>query len=346
MDPNRTLSSSSYKKRKLQQDDDDHSKKEERKTNSNVVDKEAAAYTKRWMQYDRRRALHLWKHFGAATYRWDETKMNFAALAEGDDDDDDDDNDDNNTNLNNVLTGEYDIIFCYGEPGSTDQGWMDGPISRTVSQGKLTMASREIPAGDYFYDEGREILYGTIDNVARAHVRDDAGWECSLQMDNVEFRQFPNDFFGTPGPTFCITQNEGCDSADEYEVTIRILQNEGTLDWTPNEAILLAKNDNDRGDEEHYARFLRESIARRNHIGDESSWWTAENSWLCRYMGIGPDAALKICNYNMQPAPAPTWAWHPGDLVLKFEMTDYATSWDTIYVARRRTTSTTTAAVS
>jgi hypothetical protein len=60
-------------------------------------------------------------------------------------------------------------------------------------------------------------------------------------------------------------------------------------------------------------------------------------------MGIAADTAMKIHNFLLYPVvPAPTWAWQPGDLVLKFEITDYATSWDTIYVARRRTTSATT----
>jgi hypothetical protein len=279
---------------------------------SQHIDK-SESFMKRWIeQGDRSAMLELLRHRDgeAAMYEWNQTNMELCDPKSAAD-----------------LVGDYDIVFCHGEPDGTDQGWTDGPISRTIRHGTLDIQDEG--------DEQQEEVVGTIVDVRGLCVREgqNANWEYYLQMNDLEFRQVENGHFqGDNSPSFQMTKLWGTSSLqEEFEVTIRILTNSGTLQWTPNESMM---EDLTREDTE-YIQFMQEQIEKIKNNNHPS--WKEETSWLCRYMGLPAAAACHIHSYNRHELPSElSWSWQKGDLLLEMEMTEYATSWTTFYIARPR----------
>lgn len=283
-------------------------------------------FMKRWIEEDRAAMLRLINHshnkkgnVDIASYSWAVRDMQLS-LPPADPVD---------------LIGAYDIVFVLGQPTCTDQNYEGGRISRT-SGGTLSIFQRHVPPGNFFYDEGTQIVHGTIkvDQTTAVLVTDtassDGTWEPTLQMTGVEFQEHPNDHFeNDEGPTFGITKNWEMCAGDGNEALIRVLTNAGTLSWTPREE---QDPQSSNTHDNVYIQFIQEQVAQR--YVDDCHRWQEESSWLCNHFGLPCVVARIIRSFNRHPLPAPQWSWQEGDLLLELRMTDYETSWTTFYVAR------------
>jgi len=233
------------------------------------------------------------------------------------------------------VVGDYDLVFVCGWPNGTDQGWADRPIARTLRRGTLSINIEE----DEDVGRQRQQVVGTITNI-KGHcvqeVGDSGAWEYYLQMNDVEFRQVENGHFhGDALPAFQMTKLWGTESLEEeFEVSIRILTNSGTLPWIPAE---LRHYQTLPGREDHeYIRFIQEQIEKVKS-SNYSCYWKEEASWLCNHMGFSGATARHVHSFLRHELPSELkWAWQKGDLVVQLEMTEYATSWNTWYIARPR----------
>ena len=277
-----------------------------------LTDEEKINFYCRWFgDGDRKNMLHLMKkHKTVAIYSWERDAMQSTSIKAED------------------LLGDYDVLFIHGVGHGTDQGYVDtGPISRTLCPGaKLSFASKRIEAGDYFYDEGTDVVHGTIKDVDASdlgEVNSENRWDHCVQMNNVEFREFPDDFFGG-GRCFCMTKVHGCDAPDEQGCTVQVVTNAGTMNWAPTEMIT------DDEDDRIYREFMLDELPRRRTYDE----WNEQHSWLCRRKGLPAEAVKNILSFNRHVIPPLQFEWLEGDILIEIDMEEYVTSYTVTFLAR------------
>ena len=81
---------------------------------------------------------------------------------------------------------------------------------------------------------------------------------------------------------------------------------------------------------------MRKEMRKRKE-GIYESCWHEQHSWLCRHKGLPKEAAIKVHSFNRYRLPPKLdFQWQEGDLLIEMDMTEYATSWTTTYLARPR----------
>ena len=297
---------------------------------NNEVDKDnpSARFMKRWHeQGDRKNMIHLLKNHDVSMYEFNGNLMECVLPPQD----------------TSSLIGTYDILFVCGQGIGTDDpdavGGETRRISRTVSTGgRLVIETRNTTQSDYYYPiVGTPVIYGKLHDVTNTYLINENipyTWSTTLQMNLLEFRQPPPLHFEYPESyNFLVT-----DASDESSIEIRVVTNSGSFPWTPNDTLAAVapppttRTSEDDIDDTAYKAFVRKLIEQRK--ADSKS--NEGVCWLSSHMELPVEAACNILAFNRHKLPPMEWSWQKGDLLLRADMQEYATTWHTLYIARPR----------